>query len=129
MARYIQSLIIYPVIMGYGFQQILTQSRLVSVLLAIFMILVNTIFLFGANGFRSMAYHALNREKLVCDGLGVQYPHPMIWGYYGGVCGFLIAYLLFLAVIYLRIFDPELFPTSAGSLGQAAQHALLRFVQ
>ncbi|HVG20208.1 MAG TPA: hypothetical protein VNI02_14255 [Blastocatellia bacterium] len=113
MTRYMQSLIFYPVIMGYSFKELLgSQSRWSLVLFAIFMVLVNTAFFYSAINFRSMAYHALDREMILADHLGVQRPHPMIWGYYTGIYGLTVAYILVIIVVWMKIAHPDWLPNN-----------------
>lgn len=106
MTRYMQGLVFYPVIMGYAFRELLyAESLVTSFLFALFMVSVNWIAQVAAKHFRSMAYHALNREKILAEHFNVQKPHPMIWGYRLGVTLFRIAYILILAVIVVKVLN------------------------
>lgn len=95
MTRYMQSLIFYPVVMGYAFKELLSAPSLrASVLFSLFMIGVNSVYWYAANRFRSMAYHALDREMILAKHLHTQLPHPMIWGYHAGVSAFTFTFIL-----------------------------------
>ena len=129
MTRYIQSLIVYPVIMGYSFKELLAaQSPLASVLFSIFMISANSVYWYLANHFRSMAYHALNRETVIAHRLKLQYPHPMIWGYRAGVSAFVIAYLLVGVILFLKVLHPELLPPAPHTPSELG-HALMGWLR
>lgn len=111
MERYIQGLVIYSVVMGYSFKELLiAPTAEASVLLSLFVFALNTAYWYSANKFRSMAYHALNRERTIAVSLNVQLPHPMIWGYYVGIWAFVTAYLLVAVILYLKILFPGLLP-------------------
>jgi len=107
MTRYMQSMTFYVVVMGYSFAQFLAATSIsASIVYALFMLLVNTAFVFGARNFRKMAYHAINREAILARRLGVQYPYPMMWGYQTGIYSLVAAYILVLLLLYAKIFHP-----------------------
>jgi hypothetical protein len=122
MTRYMQTLIFYPVVMGYSFVELVSfQSRFTAALIAVFMLVANTIFLYGADKFRSMAYHALNREAVIAHHLRTQKPHPMLWGYYFGIAAVVLGYLVIIVVFYVKMFHPE-WALVGGQLPPVAIH-------
>ncbi|PYP86458.1 MAG: hypothetical protein DMF61_13315 [Blastocatellia bacterium AA13] len=105
MTRYMQFLIFYPIIVGYSFKELLSaESIRTALLIMLFIFLVNSVCVYGATRFRSMAYHALDREVLLADKLGMQRPHPK-WGYRAGMYSFIVCYGLTILIILGRIFN------------------------
>lgn len=99
-----QFLMFYPIIMGYSFSQVLTSSAyLVVVAYGVFILFVNGGYAYGAQHFRSMAYHALNREAALADRLDMQRPHPMIWGYRAGQVTFGVSSVFAIVLLTVRI--------------------------
>ncbi len=86
MTRYMQALIVHLAFMGYVLVQLSNSpSKKMSIIITTVVLLVNIVSFYAASWFKSMAYHSLNRQAILADTLGFQRPHPMIWGYYGGI--------------------------------------------
>ncbi len=103
MTRYMQGIAIYLALMGFAIKEIVSiPSFTIATLLGIFVSCLNILTYYGAVCFRSMAYHALNREAILADRLKMQRPHPLIWGYYGGIIGFTLSQIALIAIIVLR---------------------------
>jgi hypothetical protein len=104
MERYMQSLILYPVIVGYTFKELLAaQSSVTAIAFAVFIMVVNSGYLYAVNHFRSMAYHAIRREERIARFLKMQLPHSYMWGYYAGVGAFTTTYVLALCLLVVKL--------------------------
>jgi hypothetical protein len=113
MARYMQSLIFYPVIFAYAFRELLYAPTIAAtIMIGIFMFSINTAYLYAAHNFRSMAYHALDREMILANHLKVQHPHPMIWGYYAGIVILIVTYIGTIILLLIKVRHPNWLPTA-----------------
>jgi hypothetical protein len=113
MVRYMQSLIFYPVIFAYAFRELIyAQTVWTTIVVAVFIFFINAAYLYGAINFRSMAYHALNREMILAEHLKVQLPHPMIWGYYAGIVILIVTYIGTVVLILIKVYRPHWLPST-----------------
>lgn len=107
MQRYIQSLFIYLAVMGYSIKELLfIAPDPIFITLTALLICAIAFAYYAARQFRSMAYHAIDREKLLAMKLQVQPPHEMLWGYYGGIFLLLSGLIAVLALIVHRFIRP-----------------------
>ncbi len=103
MSRYMQALIIHIALMGFAAKEIAAApTGAIALTLALAVFVLNFGAYYGAVCFRSMAYHALNRQAVLADNLGIQRPHPMIWGYYLGLGSITISEICLLVFMYLK---------------------------
>lgn len=102
MTRYVQAIGLYLALAGFGLKELIAApSEVVVWLLSALFTALNTIALYAAQRFKSMAMHAINREITLAQRLQVQGPHSLIWGYAGGV----LTVLLFeLAIVLIAVF-------------------------
>jgi uncharacterized membrane protein len=77
--------------------------------LAVLLLCVILVGIYAARQFKSMAYHAIDREKLLAIRLQVQPPHEMMWGYLGGLF-LLAAGLVALVTVTVHRFRSVVFP-------------------
>jgi len=86
MTRYMQMLAIYVAFTGLLFRELFAASELPLIIMWFSVAAVlNGLVYYAAVWFRSMAYHNLDRAELLANHLGLQAPHPMLWGYWLGL--------------------------------------------
>ena len=103
MTRYIQALGLYLALTGFGVREILSApSKEISLIIVVFITCFNVLGYYGARKFKSMAYHALNRQALLSDHLNIQRPYPMIWGYRSGIACLIISQISLIIIIILK---------------------------
>ena len=66
------------------------------------MSVANTIGVFIASRFKSMAFHAIEREARLADRLVFQKPHSMKWGYTFGLFFVFLVQVIVLVLSYIR---------------------------
>lgn len=104
MTKYMQALGLYLALMGFGVKEILSASSAeYTIIITFLMSCLNVLTYYGANKFRSMAYHSLVRQTILADYLKMQHPHAMVWGYYAGIACFTIFQILLLIIIILNL--------------------------
>lgn len=82
MTSYIQAIAFYVAVVGFsGGQYFAVHTRSQRLFLLAFVIGVNTLAWLTAGKFRKLAYHAIDRETLLAQSLGMQAPYPLVWGY------------------------------------------------
>jgi hypothetical protein len=86
MTRYMQMFALYIILISLFTGELIKASELsVMILITSSVTILNIAVFYGAIWFRSMAYHNLNRLVLLSEYFHMQKPHPMDWGYRGGV--------------------------------------------
>lgn len=107
MTRYTQAIGLYLALVAFLVSRLgdLQTGREAVIVVSAFTLL-NAWGLYAAWWFRKMAYHALNRETILAEHLGVQWPPPMKWGDYGGVLLITLCELAVVALAAQRFLGP-----------------------
>lgn len=104
MSSYMRALSIYLAAAGYGMKELIDEPNL-ALALALWLALSsgNWVACFMAGRFRSMFLHSYHREKQLRAQLGMEQPHSLLWGYWGGIVLFVMVQLADIAVIGVRL--------------------------
>lgn len=86
MTRYMQGIVVYIAVVAFiarDFFSLTDES--IKYLFLVGMTVVNCIAFYSSHKFLKMVHHALNREAILADHLGLQKSLPLTWGYRGGI--------------------------------------------
>ncbi len=105
MTRYMQAVVIHIALMGFVAKEIIAEkTTAIALTIALSVFILNFGGYYCAGRFRSMAFHALNRETVLADHLGFQQPHAMVWGYYIGLVWITLSEISLLILMCLKCY-------------------------
>ncbi len=104
MSRYMQALSFYLALVAFTLKEMVeTKSTSTGLLIAAFVTATNVVGWYASVKFKSMALHSLERESILADKLGMQWPHSIKWGYYVGMLFVLFTQLAILAITVFNL--------------------------
>lgn len=104
MTSYMRALVIYLGLSGYGLLELSKETiPFLLWVVGILMTVTNGLAIYAAGRFKSMAIHAMQRERQLALQLKMGEPHSMLWGYGSGVILVVVCEITVIGLVVWKI--------------------------